>query len=73
LGLVAGGGSLELLADGLHVGSTTGDLCGAAEVGVDASKDLSVVGLDVLHNDAARDGVLAVTARAVELAEVDDG
>jgi hypothetical protein len=73
LGLVAGGGTLELLADGLNVGSTTGQCCGATEVGVDASKDLSVVGLDVLHDDAAGDGVLAVAARAVELAEIDHG
>jgi hypothetical protein len=55
LGLVAGGGALELLADGLDAASTgAGDSGGSTEVGVDAGKDLSVVGLDVLNHDAAR-------------------
>lgn len=44
-----------------------------AEVGVDASKDLSVVGLDVLDDNGAGDGVLAVAASTVKLAEVNDG
>ena len=71
LGLASGLGSLELLADGLDGGSAgTGDGSGSAEVGVDASEDLSVVGLDVLDDDGAGDGVLAVTAGTVELAEV---
>ena len=44
-----------------------------AEIGVDASKNLSVVGLDVLDDDGAGDAVLAVTAGTVELSEVHDG
>jgi hypothetical protein len=73
LGLVTGGGTLELLANSLDAsGAGTGDRGSAAKVGVDASKDLSVVGLDILDDDAAGDGVLAVTACAVELAEVHD-
>lgn len=72
-GLLARDGTLELLADGLDAGSAgTGDGGSATEVRVDASKDLTVVGLDVLDDDGTGDGVLAVTARAVELAEVDN-
>jgi hypothetical protein len=44
-----------------------------AEVGVDTNEDLSVVGLDVVDNHRASDGVLAVTTCAVELAEVHNG
>jgi hypothetical protein len=47
--------------------------CLPAEVGVDASKNLSVVRLDVFDDDGAGDGVLAVTAGTVELAEIHDG
>jgi hypothetical protein len=73
LRLVTRGGTLELLADSLDASSAgTSDRGSATEVGVDASEDLSVVGLDVLDDDAAGDGVLAVTACAVELAEVHD-
>jgi hypothetical protein len=73
LGLVARGGTLELLADSLDVGSTsTSNGSSSAKVGVDASKDLSVVGLDVLDDNTAGNRVLAVTACAVELAEVHD-
>ena len=50
-----------------------GNACLPAEVGVDSSKDLSVVCLDVLDNDRAGDGVLAVTAGTVQLAKVHDG
>ena len=71
LGLASGLGALELLADSLDRGSAgAGDGSSATEVGVDTSKNLSVVGLDVLDNDATGNGVLAVTAGAVELAEV---
>jgi len=74
LGLVARGGALELLADGLDRASAgVADSCGTAEVGVDTGQDLSGVGLDVLDDDGAGDGVLAVTASTVELAEVADG
>jgi hypothetical protein len=73
LGLRARLGALELLADGLDGRSASaGDGSGTAEVGVDTGKDLSVVGLDVLDDDGAGDAVLAVTAGAVELAEVHD-
>lgn len=69
--LVARGSALELLADGLDRGGAgAGDGGSAAEVGVDASKHLAVVGLDVLDDDGAGNRVLAVTAGAVELAEV---
>ena len=74
LGLASGLGSLELLADGLDGGSAgTGDGSGSTEVGVDASEDLSVVGLDVLDHDLACERLLAVTASTVELAKVRDG
>jgi hypothetical protein len=43
---------------------------GTAEVGVNTGKDLAVVGLDILDNNAASNAVLAVTASAVQLAEV---
>ena len=73
LGLVSGSGSLELLADGLDGGSAgAGDGGRVTEVGVDAGKNLTVVGLYVLDDDLAGNGVLAVTAGTVELAEVDD-
>lgn len=74
LGLVARGGALELLADGLDRGGAgSRDGGRVAKVGVDARQDLAVVGLDVLDDDVALDAVLAVAARAVQLAEVDDG
>jgi hypothetical protein len=74
LRLRAGLGALELLADGLDAGgASTGDGRSSTEVGVDASEDLAIVGLDVLDDDGAGDGVLAVTACPVELAEVDSG
>ncbi len=74
LGLRAGLGALELLADGLDGSSAgAGDGGGTAEVGVDTGKDLTVVGLDVLDDDGTGDAVLAVTAGTVELAEVHDG
>jgi hypothetical protein len=74
LRLRAGLGALELLADGLDAGgASTGDGGSSTEVGVDASEDLAIVGLDVLDDDGAGDGVLAVTACPVELAEVDSG
>lgn len=74
LGLVAGGGALELLADDLDgAGAGARDGGRVAKVGVDARQDLSVVGLDVLDDDVALDAVLAVAAGAVELAKVDDG
>ena len=73
LGLASGLGSLELLADGLDGGSAgTGDGGGSAEVGVDADEQLSAGGLDVLHHHVALGALLAVAARAVQLAEVGD-
>jgi hypothetical protein len=73
LGLVAGGGALELLADGLDRRSAgVGDGGGSAKVGVDTGEQLAVVRLDVLDDDAAGDRVLAVTAGAVKLAKVGD-
>jgi hypothetical protein len=73
-GLVARGGTLELLADGLDGGSAgVGDGGAVTEVGVDASKHLSVVGLDVLDDNGAGNAVLAVTTSTVELAEVNGG
>jgi hypothetical protein len=46
LGLVSGGGALELLADLLDAGSASaGDSGSATEVGVDTSKKLARVGL----------------------------
>jgi hypothetical protein len=48
-------------------------VCLPAEVWVDAGKDFSVVCLDVLDDDRAGDGVLAVTASTVELAKVHGG
>lgn len=66
LGLVAGGGALELLADGLDRGGAGARDGGrVAKVGVDARQDLAVVGLDVLDDDVALDAVLAVAAGAV--------
>ena len=74
LGLVARGGALELLADLLDAGSASGavDGGGVAEVGVDADEQLSAGGLDVLHHHVALGALLAVAARAVQLAEVGD-
>jgi hypothetical protein len=49
LGLVAGGGTLELLANGLDGRSAgVGDGGSAAEVGVDTGKELAVVGLWII-------------------------
>jgi len=74
LGLRAGLGALELLADGLDGRSAgAGDGSGTTEVGVDTGKDLTVVGLDVLDDNGAGDRVLAVTAGTVKLSEVHDG
>ena len=71
LGLAARLRPLELLADRLYRRSARPrDTRGAAKVGVDAREDLSIVRLDVLDDDGAGDGVLAVAAGAVELAEV---
>lgn len=74
LGLLARDGTLELDADFLDRGSAgAGDGGDVALVGVDAGQDLSVVGLDVLDDNVAGAHLLAVTARSVELAEVDNG
>jgi hypothetical protein len=73
LGLVAGGGALELLADGLDRRSAgVGDGGGSTKVGVDTGEQLAVGRLDVLDDDAAGDRVLAVTAGTVKLAKVGD-
>lgn len=71
LGLVAGSGTLELLANFLDAGGAGRGVDGGsvAEVGVDADEELAVAGLDVLDNDVAFGALLAVTARAVELAK----
>lgn len=72
LGLLAGDGTLELgadLLDGGGAGARDGGL--VALVGVDASQELAVVSLDVLDNNIAGAHLLAVTASAVKLAEVD--
>ena len=75
LGLAARGNTLELLADGLDGAGAVAVVDGGriTEVGVDASKELAVGRLDVLHDDMALSGLLAVTARPVQLAEVVDG
>jgi hypothetical protein len=75
LGLAARGDTLELLADDLDGAGAVGSVDGGrvTKVGVDASKELAVGGLDVLHDDVALSGLLAVTARPVELAEGVDG
>lgn len=74
LGLVAGGGALELAANLLDGGrARAGNLGNVALVGVDADEQLAVVCLDVLDDDIALAHDLAVAARAVQLAEVDDG
>lgn len=75
LGLRAGLGALELLADGLDGAGAVAVVDGGrvTEVGVDTSKELAVGGLDVLHDDMALSGLLAVAARPVQLAEVVDG
>jgi hypothetical protein len=73
LGLVAGGGALELLADGLDRRSAgVGDGGSSTKVGVDTGEQLAVGRLDVLDDDAAGDRVLAVTAGTVKLAKVGD-
>lgn len=74
LGLLARDGTLELdtdLLDGRSAGA--GDGGDVALVGVDTGQDLSVVGLDVLDDNVAGAHLLAVTARSVELAKVDNG
>jgi hypothetical protein len=73
LGLITGRSTLELLADSLDAGSASGDGRGVTEVGVDADERLAVVGLDVLDDDVALVGLLAVTAAAVQFAKVHDG
>lgn len=74
LRLIARGSTLELLADLLDARSARGgvDSRGVAEVGVDADEQLPAGGLDVLHHDVALGALLAVAARAVQLAEVGD-
>jgi hypothetical protein len=74
LGLVARRSALELLADLLDASSTSSAVNGrsVAEVGVDADEQLSAGGLDVLHHHVALGALLAVAARAVQLAEVGD-
>lgn len=74
LGLLAGNGTLVLNADLLDGRSASSSDGGdVALVGVDASEDLSVEGLDVLDDNVAGAHLLAVTARSVELTEVDNG
>lgn len=74
LGLVARGGSLVLDASLLDGGGArAGDGGDVALVGVDADEHLATVGLDVLDDDVALAHDLAVSAAAVQLAEVDDG
>jgi len=72
LGLAAGLDALKLLADLLDVGSAGGavDGGGVTEVGVDADKELAAGRLDVLDDNVTLGALLAVTAGAVELAEV---
>ena len=66
--------TLELSADLLDIGGAgAGDGGGVAEVGVDTSKELAGLSDNVLDHDVALGGFLAVSARAVELAEIDDG
>lgn len=74
LGLLAGNGTLVLNADLLDGRSASSSDGGDVTlVGVDASEDLSVEGLDVLDDNVAGAHLLAVTARSVELTEVDNG
>lgn len=73
LGLLAGDGALVLAADLLDRGSASASDGGLVTlVGVDASEELAVVGLDVLDDNVAGAHLLAVTARSVKLAEVND-
>lgn len=73
LGLLAGNGTLVLNADLLDGRSASSSDGGDVTlVGVDTSEDLSVEGLDVLDDDVAGAHLLAVTARSVELTEVDN-
>ena len=71
LWLAARSNTLELLANDLDGAGAVGsvDRGGVSEVRVDASKELAVGGLDVLHDNMALGGLLAVTAGTVELAE----
>jgi hypothetical protein len=74
LRLVARGSTFKLGADFLDIGSTGArDRSGVTKVGVDASKELTRLSNNVLDDDVALCALLAVSARAVELAEVDDG
>lgn len=69
-GLLAAVVALELRADLLDGGGAgAGDGGGVAVVGVDTGEELSAIGLDVLDGDSALAHLLAVAARAVELAE----
>jgi hypothetical protein len=74
LRLVARGSTLEFSADLLDIGGAGGrDSSGVTEVCVDASKKLPRLSDHVLDDDVALSALFAVSARAVELAEVDDG
>ena len=72
--LVAGCCALELLANLLDTGGagSTVDGGSVAKVGVDTDEELSAGGLDILDNNVALGALLAVSARAVELAKVGD-
>ena len=72
LGLAARADALEFLADLLDGGSAGSAVDGGsvAEVGVDSDEELAVGGLDVLDDNVALGALLAVSAGAVELAEV---
>lgn len=73
LGLVARSSTLVLNADVLDGRSASAsDGRNITLVGVDTSKDLSVVGLDVLDDNVASAHLLAVTARSVKLAKVNN-
>lgn len=74
LGLIAGSGTLELLTNLLDAGSAGGavNCSSVAEVGVDANKELTTGCLDVLDHYVTLGALLAVTARAVQLAKVGD-
>lgn len=73
-GLVAGCGALKLLANLLDIGGAGCAVNGGsvAKVGVDTDKELSAGGLHILDNDVTLGALLAVSARAVELAKVGD-
>lgn len=73
LRLVARGSALEFSADCLDAGGAgTGNLGSVTKVGVDAGEELAGLGDDVLDDDVTLSALLAVTARAIELAEVDN-